>query len=174
MTAIISPTMLEKRDALVSLIKETLDAASTDGTTWIVVDRFRQIVESSSGTRRERDRIMGKPTRYCRLALLGTEQVEDQFETLDAESETAHVFGVFLWCEYKDHDTASKASQRYWDTVTEGLAGLLPVLRSTRALATATGVSAIEPPADVTYTDAPINMGDDHLCHYLAFFLTVR
>ena len=119
------PTEGQKQDALVSFIEETLATVRPDPN---VSDRFR---EARTAQLSERNRVMGDPVYYAKIAREGYRVSESsQRSTGGAPYQPAHEYGVRLWLEYEDTDER-KAE---WDELVEGENGLLPTLRQQEAI----------------------------------------
>lgn len=174
--------MKQKREALATLIESTLNDVLTDGTTFNVVQRFRQSVERGAGQKIDRDLIMGNPVRYARVVHMGESPAsEDDLTPYGHQVQVPHLFGVFIWFDYQDADSYEDSTQAVWDDLLESAGdlsatGLLPTLRLTPFLegeGTDPGAYCMQP-TDVIVPDEPLSMGDRDFCHYAQFFITIK
>lgn len=172
-----SAPMTAKRAALAAEITAVL-AAHEAG--WKVATRFELGAERPGGSKAERDRLMGSPVRYCRVASLGrASRGEDSSDLYGAARQVGHVFAVYLWRTYADNAT----NQSIWDAVLEGHDpdGVLVHLNGLGALpnvgADLNGnggeVAYVGQPEDVIVPDEPLYLGDEDFAWYAQFFITL-
>lgn len=163
--------MTLKRAALAS---EIIAALAFHESGWTVTERFELGAERPGGSKTQRDRIMGTPIRFCRVAQIsrGPRGPEDS-DVFGAARQVEHVFAVYLRRQFDD----TAANQTLWDSITEGHApnGVLVHLDTLGGLQVGTDnkVVYVGQPTDVIIPDEPIYMGDEDFAWLCQFFITL-
>lgn len=159
--------MKDKRDELVSYLTTILQAIDAD---FVIEDRFREATFNSTN-RNSRVAIMGDPAKYCEVLYITRNPITGTAKS--TRRRTIHQFEVNIWYGYKDADTYANSSQKVWDEITEGDAGVLPSLESK---GTFEGDKLYTIDAifdDVNAVIALDNTGKE-LAHYLTFSINLR
>jgi hypothetical protein len=170
--------MREKRQELSDYIQ---GIATANGITLNIEFRPREkFIDMDSP--KERNKVMGNPVRYVRIAHVGSPNGSDYPQSTNgrttinnADRAAVHEFRVFLYYEYQDNDSYNRSSQKEFEDLIEGSNGILPNLREAQGFQK-DGVYAFSSrPFNIVIPSLPRPLGNSErvYSHYLEFTINI-
>ncbi len=174
MPAIVLPFSAQMTDKRAALASELVTTLALHESGWTVTERFELGAERPGGSKAQRDRIMGSPIKYCRVAQISRGPRGDaDSDVFGAARQVEHVFIVYLWRQFDD----TALNQTLWDGIKEGYApnGVLVHLDGLGGVQVGADdeVVYVGQPTDVILPDEPIHMGDEDFAWLCQFFIVL-